>query len=259
MRFASLGSGSAGNALVVEAQATRLLLDCGFGLRDALVRLGRLGLTPDQLAGIVVTHEHDDHAGGVFKLAGKYRIPVWLTHGTLSMVERFLPRQRDFAIHIIDSHQAFSVGDLQVQPFPVPHDAREPVQFVFHNGKYKLGVLTDTGMSTPHIELMLNACDALALECNHDLDMLMNGSYGWPLKQRVSSRLGHLDNASSAAILEKLDTSRLQHIIAAHLSAKNNSPALARAALSRALGCESEWVGVADQQDGFDWREIRQN
>lgn len=259
MRFASLGSGSAGNGLVVEAQATRLLLDCGFGIRDTLLRLGRLGLTADQLAGIVVTHEHDDHAGGVFKLASKYRIPVWLTHGTLTMVERFLPRKRDFGIHIIDSHQAFSIGDLHIQPFPVPHDAREPVQFVFHDGAHKLGVLTDTGMSTPHIEYMLNACDALALECNHDLDMLMNGPYAWPLKKRVSSRLGHLDNASSAAILEKLDNSRLQHIIAVHLSIKNNSPALARTALSRVLGCENEWIGIADQQSGFDWREIRQS
>ncbi|HEY8098542.1 MAG TPA: MBL fold metallo-hydrolase, partial [Methylobacter sp.] len=126
-------------------------------------------------------------------------------------------------------------------------------------GMHKLGVLTDTGMSTPHIELMLNACDALALECNHDLDMLMNGPYAWPLKKRVSSRLGHLDNASSAAILEKLDNSKLQHIIAAHLSAKNNSPTLAKTALSGVLGCESEWIGIADQRLGFDWREIRQN
>lgn len=257
MRFASLGSGSAGNGLIVEVQATRLLLDCGFGLRDACTRLARLGLAPEQLAAIVVTHEHDDHAGGVFKLAQKYRIPVWLTHGTLSMVERFLPAQRDFELRIIDSHQAFNIGDLQVQPFPVPHDAREPVQFAFQDGKHRLGVLTDTGTSTPHIETMLSCCDALMLECNHDLDMLMNGPYTRPLKQRVSGRLGHLDNASSAKLLANLDNSRLQHIVAAHLSAKNNLPSLAKQALSEALNCEADWIGIADQAEGLHWREIR--
>lgn len=256
MRFASLGSGSAGNGLVVEAHTTRLLLDCGFGVRDVHMRLARAGLTPEELSGVLVTHEHDDHAGGVFKLANKYRIPVWLTHGTLTMVERFLPKQRDFEMHVIDSHQAFEIGDLHVHPFPVPHDAREPVQFVFQDGAHKLGVLTDTGTSTPHIETMLSGCDALTLECNHDLDMLMNGPYARPLKQRVSGRLGHLDNASSAGLLAKLDNSKLQHIVAAHLSAKNNSPALAKKALSEVLACETEWIGVADQERGFDWRQI---
>ncbi len=256
MRFASLGSGSAGNGLVVEAQTTRLLLDCGFGLRDALMRLARLGLVPEQLAGIVITHEHDDHAGGAFKFASKYQVPVWLTHGTLTMIERFLPNQRDFKMHVIDSHQTFNIGDVQVHPFPVPHDAREPVQFVFTDGAQKLGVLTDTGTSTPHIENMLSGCHALALECNHDLDMLMNGPYSHPLKQRVGGRLGHLDNATSARLLAKLDNGKLQHLVAAHLSAKNNLPALAKKALSDVLSCETEWIGIADQALGFDWRQI---
>ena len=256
MRFASIGSGSAGNGLLIESQTTRLLLDCGFGLRDTVMRLARLGLVPEQLSGIMLTHEHDDHACGVFKLANKYRIPVWLTHGTLTMVERYLPKQCNFPMHLIDSHAAFSVGDLDIHPFPVPHDAREPVQFVFGDGVRKLGVLTDTGISTPHIETMLSGCNALALECNHDLDMLMNGPYAWPLKQRVSSRLGHLDNTSSAALLAKLDTSKLQHILAAHLSVKNNSPALVKNALSEVLSCTPEWIGIADQKSGFDWRQI---
>lgn len=256
MRFASLGSGSTGNGLIVEAQATRLLLDCGFGLRDTCARLARLALSPEQIFAIVVTHEHDDHAGGVFKLAQKYRIPVWLTHGTLNMVERFLPAKPDFDTHVIDSHQAFAIGNLQVRPFPVPHDAREPVQFVFEDGKHRLGVLTDTGTSTPHIETMLSGCDALMLECNHDLDMLLNGPYARPLKQRVSGRLGHLDNTSSAKLLANLDNHRLQHIVAAHLSAKNNLPILAKKALSEVLNCETDWVGIADQAEGLQWREI---
>ncbi len=256
MRFASIGSGSNGNGLLIEKYQTCLLLDCGFGLRDAVMRLERLAISPEQLSGILVTHEHDDHAGGVFKLANKYRVPVWMTHGTFTMVERHLPKQAAFAIHIIDSHTAFAIGDLRIQPFPVPHDAREPVQYVLDDGAHKLGVLTDTGITTPHIERMLSGCDALLLECNHDLDMLMNGPYAWSLKKRVSSRLGHLDNQTSAHILRQLDTSKLKHIVAAHLSAKNNSPELAREALSSALNCTAEWIGIAEQDSGFDWRTV---
>jgi phosphoribosyl 1,2-cyclic phosphodiesterase len=145
---------------------------------------------------------------------------------------------------------------LEVHPFPVPHDAGEPVQYVLSDGARKLGILTDTGSSTPHIEYMLDRCNALVLECNHDLDMLMNGPYAWPLKQRVKSRLGHLDNATSAALLAKLDNSKLQHLIAAHLSEKNNTPALAVDALAEAMTCEKEWIEVATQAEGFGWRQI---
>jgi len=255
MRFSSIGSGSAGNALVIEQSSTRLLLDCGFGLRDTEQRLARIGLSSDQLTGILITHEHEDHAGGVFKLARKYRIPVWLTHGTLKMVERILPSEM-LDLRIIDSHSKFQINEIEITPFPVPHDAREPVQYTFSNGDKKLGVLTDTGCSTPHIQMMLSGCDALMLECNHDIDMLMNGIYPMSLKQRVSGRLGHLDNTSAANILSTLDNSRLRHIVAAHLSEKNNKPELAKEALSRVLNCERNWIGIASQETGFDWREI---
>lgn len=255
MRFSSIGSGSAGNGLVIEQSSTRLLLDCGFGLRDVEQRLARINLKPDQLTGILITHEHDDHAGGVFRLARKYHIPVWLTHGTLKMVERILPSE-PLILHVIDSHSTFNINAIQITPFPVPHDAREPVQYTFSNGNKKLGVLTDTGCSTPHIQEMLNGCDALMLECNHDFDMLMNGIYPMSLKQRVSGRLGHLDNTSAAKLLSKLDNSHLKHIVAAHLSEKNNKPELAVDALSGVLNCERDWIGIANQENGFDWREL---
>jgi phosphoribosyl 1,2-cyclic phosphodiesterase len=255
MRFSSIGSGSAGNGLLIEQDSTRLLLDCGFGLRDAEQRLARISLTPDQLTGILITHEHEDHAGGVFKLARKYRIPVWLTHGTFRMIERILPIE-PLDLRIIDSHSKFNINEIEVTPFPVPHDAREPVQYTFSNGDKKLGVLTDTGCSTPHIQEMLSGCDALMLECNHDIEMLMNGIYPMSLKQRVSGRLGHLDNIGAANILSKLDNSHLKHIIAAHLSEKNNKPEFAINALSQALNCEKNWIGIAEQETGFDWREV---
>ncbi|MGE5027902.1 MAG: MBL fold metallo-hydrolase [Betaproteobacteria bacterium] len=253
MRFASLGSGSRGNALVVEAGHTRLLLDCGFSIREMVSRLSRLKLQPEDLTGILITHEHSDHIGGAVKLAGRYGIPVWLTHGTFKshVPAGILPNAC-----LIDGHSAFQIGKIEVQPFPVPHDAREPVQYVFSDGSRRLGVLTDAGNSTPHIEAVLSGCDALVLECNHDTDMLRNGPYPPMLKQRVAGRFGHLDNGAAARLLANLDTGRLQHMIAAHLSEKNNTPELAREALSAVLNCEPDWVGVADQTNGFAWRQV---
>jgi phosphoribosyl 1,2-cyclic phosphodiesterase len=254
MRFVSLGSGSSGNGLLVEAKRTRLLLDCGFGLRDTVKRLARTGLAPEDLTGILVTHEHADHVGGVVSFACKYKLPVWLTHGTLSAIKPQSARLP--AIHLVDSHARFAVGDLEIEPFPVPHDAREPVQYVFGDGARRLGVLTDTGHITSHIENSLSGCDALVLECNHDRAMLMKGPYPPGLKQRVAGRFGHLDNDAAAGLLSAIDRSRLQHVIAAHLSEQNNTPWLAQQALSSALNCAMEWVGIADQEQGFDWRQI---
>jgi phosphoribosyl 1,2-cyclic phosphodiesterase len=253
VRFASLGSGSAGNCLAVQSGNTTLLLDCGFGLKETIMRLARLKLEVEDLAGIMLTHEHDDHAGSAFRLAAKYHIPIFATYGTFQALGG-VPAELD--IRIIDSHTLFSVGDLQIQPYPVPHDAREPTQFVLGDGSAKLGVLTDAGSSTPHIEAMLSGCHALVLECNHDLDMLLNSSYPKSLKQRISSKFGHLDNVSSATLLSRLDNSKLQHLVAAHLSAQNNTPELARRALSRILHCDDSWIGIADQAQGFTWRTV---
>ena len=252
MRFASLGSGSEGNGLVVEAGATRVLMDCGFGLADSVVRLARLGLQPADLAGIVVTHEHSDHIGGGGRLARKHRLPVWLTAGTLVMAQDL----DGVAVQVIDSHAAFAVDGLEIQPYPVPHDAREPVQYVFGDGNRRLGVLTDTGCSTPHIEAMLAGVDALVLECNHDATMLENGPYPVSLKRRVGGRFGHLENGQSAALLARLKHEKLQCVMAAHVSKKNNTSELAQRALARVLDCADDDVRVACQTAGFDWIRI---
>ena len=257
MRFASLGSGSEGNALVVEAVRTRIMLDCGFPARETVQRLARAGVEPSALSGIIVTHEHGDHGDGVFPLARRLGVPVWLTHGTLAALREAGGGVADeCSFELIDSQRAFSVGDLMVQPFTVPHDAREPVQFVLSDGARRLGVLTDTGRSTNCIESHLSGCDALVLECNYDSTMLARGPYPQALKARIASRLGHLDNECSAALLSRLDRSRLKHVIAAHLSATNNTPQLARAALAGALGCGPEWITVATQDQGFGWRDL---
>ena len=258
MRFASLGSGSRGNALVVESEVdglcTRVLLDCGFGPRELVRRLARLGLSGDSLDAILVTHEHGDHSAGVFACARRFGLPVYLSHGTLAGVPRHGVAQP--VLQVIDSHTPFRIGALEIHPFPVPHDAREPVQYVFEDLSHRLGVLTDVGAATPHIKSMLDGCHALVLECNHDGDMLERGRYPRHLKQRIAGPYGHLENAAAAALLAALDRSTLQHLVAAHISQENNTPQLARDTLSAACGYEREWIVVASQDEGFAWLEL---
>lgn len=253
MRFASLGSGSRGNSLVVEVGRTRVLVDAGFGPRETGKRLARLGVAPDGIDAVLVTHEHSDHIGGAYACASRFGWRMLTTAGTLAAWGR---GDAGLGCEVIDSHSGFALGDMAVEPFPVPHDAREPVQFVLGDGSRRLGVLTDAGHVTPHMVAMLDGCDAIVLECNHDLAMLAAGSYPQGLKRRIAGPHGHLDNDAAGSLLARINKTHLRHVIAAHLSEENNSPELARAALSRALVCEASWVGVATQAVGFDWREI---
>ena len=256
MRFASLGSGSKGNCLIVEAGATKLLLDCGFSTRATIEKLARLSISPEEIAGIVVTHEHSDHVGGVFKFANRFGIPVYLTAGTLVACRQVKSNLPLPVCHQIGSQAVFAVGDIEVTPFAVPHDAREAVQYVFSNGSKRLGVLTDCGRITPHVLEVLGVCDALVVECNHDREMLLASDYPDFLKRRIMGNLGHLANDQAADLLCQLETGKLQHIIAMHLSEQNNLPELAVKALSRALGCAEDWIGVACQENGFAWRQV---
>jgi len=214
--------------------------------------MARLGRSPDELAALLVTHEHGDHIRGVPVLARKYKVPVWSTKGTGMMLQdEALPE-----LHQIDAHLGMEFGDLEIRPYTVPHDAREPCQFVFSDGCLRLGVLTDTGRITAHIRASLDRCDALVLECNHDPLMLAQGPYSSSLKARVGGPLGHLSNVQAAELLGRIDTTRLQHIVAAHLSDKNNHPDLARDALATALDCEPDWIAIAGQETGLDWRTL---
>ena len=254
MRFGCLGSGSKGNAWLIQAGDTCVMVDCGFGPREAVKRLARLGVEVNAVDAILVTHEHGDHGRGAAQLASKARCSVWLTHGTHAMLEAI--DIAPLAARIVEGQQKFAIGDFEITPYPVPHDAREPMQFVFSDGASRFGLLTDAGHVTPHMETVLGGCDALALECNHDVARLEAGSYPFALKQRILGRYGHLDNAAAARLLKEVAGSGLKHVVAAHLSEHNNSPELARAALAGALGCAHDWIGVADQETGLDWREI---
>ncbi len=258
MKFASLGSGSEGNALLISTASgttqTTVMLDCGFGIRETERRLARLALIPTALTGIVVTHEHQDHVGGVFKFARRHRIPVWLSSGTLQAVGA---ASEGVTLHPCRDGDRLAIGDLELLPYTVPHDAREPLQYVVCDGRWKLGVLTDAGHSTPHLIGALGGCDALMLECNHDRQMLAESAYPPSLKRRIGGPYGHLSNHATAEILGALDQSRLKIVVGAHLSKQNNTAGLAREALCRVRAAQVE-VRVACQEQGFGWIELGQ-
>ncbi len=253
MRFASIGSGSDGNGTLVQAESQgTVLVDCGFSAREALSRMGELGVVAEDLAAILVTHEHGDHIKGVARLANLCRIPVYTTWGTwASKLNGVLD---DALFKLITPHEeAFEVAGLRVQPVAVPHDAREPCQFVLEQDGKRLGLLSDVGSVTPHMVDSYQGCDALLLECNHDLTMLAEGPYPPSLKRRVSGPLGHLNNRQSADMLSQLERSAMQHLVVAHISQKNNHPDLALEALLDNDICPEHIIRLATQNSGLDW------
>ena len=250
MRFAVLGSGSKGNCTIVESGNTRVLIDCGFNVKETTARLLRLGIDAGDIDAILVTHEHSDHLGGVARVARKYETPVWITNGT----RRAWKNYDKVTVNVFDPHTEFAVGDLHIQPFPVPHDANEPSQFVLSDGNRKLGIVSDVGCITRHMVEVLQKLDALLLEFNHDEAMLQAGPYPHSLKLRVGGNLGHLSNRQSSGLLEQIDVSALQHLILTHLSEQNNTPELALNSASSVLNTTPDWLFAADQTEGLDWR-----
>jgi len=253
MRFASLGSGSQGNAHLIETNGCRILVDCGFPAREIERRLGMLSVAADTLDAVLITHEHTDHIRGLGPLARRYKLPTWMTAGTYAgAVCGNLPE-----LHTIDSHAGgFILGDLEIHPYPVPHDSREPCQFTFHSGGLRLGLLTDLGHITPHVVQSLSGCDSLILEFNHDLAMLASGPYPPRLQARVGGSHGHLNNRQSVELLSCLGVERLQHLVAAHLSEKNNTQELVRESLFEAHPRLETCFSFAEQQRPGDWCEM---
>ncbi len=249
MRFASIGSGSGGNGTLLASGDTVLLVDCGFTFPQVARRMERLGMVPEDLTAVLVTHEHRDHASGVRRLSRELQIPVYATRGTSA--SDVLGRKLE--VQYILGEQAFEVGDFRILPVPVPHDAREPVQFVVEAEGRSLGLLTDLGTVTPLVKTHYQACDALLLETNHDLEMLAEGPYSNRLKKRGAGRYGHLNNEQAAELLAGVQQEKLQHLIAMHISQKNNLPELALDALRAVLRIDDSIIKVASQDEGFDW------
>ncbi|CAN5321839.1 MBL fold metallo-hydrolase [soil metagenome] len=262
MRFRSVGSGSAGNATVVEAASgtttSRVLIDCGFSMRELETRLGGAGLAPADLDAVFITHEHGDHIGCALTLARKHRVPVYMSRGTWYAIGS--PEVADLhgeLIRFARDGMSIEVGDLQLNPYTVPHDAHEPLQLTLTDGVSTLGVLTDAGSSTPYLVQRLQGCAALLLETNHDTQLLANSSYPYSLKARVGGRWGHLSNDTSAEILALCVHAGLRHLVAAHLSEQNNRPELAAEALGKASGGSAEDIVVATAANGCAWLDLR--
>ena len=259
MRFCSLGSGSAGNATLIEASLgitrTQVLVDCGFSLRELTRRLLRAGSAPAELSAVFITHEHGDHAGCALNLARQHRVPIVTSRGTWrAMSQRLGDEGIDPAlIHFARDGERMPLGDIELQPFAVPHDANEPLQLRASDGQSRLGMITDVGSVTPYIVEALQGCDALLLECNHDEAMLRASSYPNGLKRRILGSHGHLSNDSAAELLKQCLHTGLKQVVAAHLSARNNTPELAKAAVAGVLGISLGDVSIASQSDGIGW------
>jgi phosphoribosyl 1,2-cyclic phosphodiesterase len=258
MRFCSLGSGSGGNSTLVEASqgitTTRVLVDAGFSERELTRRLARVGCTAADVDAIFITHEHGDHVGCSVGFARRHRIPLITSRGTWRAVGR-----EDFdasLLHLARGGESIALGDLALQPFTVPHDAHEPLQLCLSDGAVRLGVVTDLGCAPDAVTQALQGCQAMLLECNHDEAMLRAGPYPPMLQRRILGTHGHLSNAAAADLLSRCLHGALGTVVAAHLSEKNNSPALAREALARVLACRADDIRVADPSLGFDWLAI---
>jgi phosphoribosyl 1,2-cyclic phosphodiesterase len=253
LRFRSLGSGSTGNATLIEAGGSpgfRMLVDCGIGIRQLSARLAQSGLADSDINAIFITHEHSDHIGCARQFARRHGVPVWMSMGTWAALDR-----PDFEgwLRIAQDGVLIDLGGLQLTPFTVPHDAREPLQLTCTDGAAKLGILTDLGHATAHVLSHLQGCDALMLESNHDSAMLEASDYPFFLKRRVSGQFGHLSNEASADIARAVCHPRMKHLVAAHLSQQNNRPELAQDLLSQALGCRMTDIVVADAGAGTPW------
>lgn len=254
MRFSVLASGSSGNATVVEAGETAILIDCGLSVRRLAARATTLGLDLSALDAIVVTHEHGDHVGGVGPLARRYGLPVYMTHGTRAAAG--FENGHKFDVTEISPHETFTIGDLSLHPAPVPHDAREPCQFVVARESKRLGILTDLGSDTRHIQQHFADCCALVLEFNHDLELLSGCEYPDSVKDRIAGRLGHFNNVQASALLETLKSTRLRHVLGAHVSARANHIDLVQRSLASVLGGSATTWDVAEQDTATPWIEV---
>jgi len=257
LRFKNLGSGSAGNATLVEArcgqQVSRLLIDCGLSVRELGKRLDAAELSLQDIHAVFITHEHADHVGHARALAARTGIDVRMSRGTALACQLsdwgLAPEQW----HIASDSHAFAVGALEVMPFTVPHDAREPLQLRCSDGDRRLGILTDLGHGSAHVIESLRDCHALLLECNHDPELLAQSSYPAFLKKRIAGPQGHLSNEESAQLAAALVHPGLNLLVAAHLSERNNRPDLAQSTLAQAAGCQADDILVADPLLGTPW------
>jgi phosphoribosyl 1,2-cyclic phosphodiesterase len=240
LRVSILASGSSGNITLLETPSTRLLIDAGLGKRETLARLAAIENDLDRLDGVLISHEHNDHCSGLPQVLGLWKAPLYVTEPTMDALQRTLPEtlgKRLRGVETIHAGQCFTIGDIEVHAFAIPHDAVDPVGFTFRCNGAKLALVTDLGYMPALVKVHLRDADCLVLESNHDLDMLKVGPYPWVVKQRVLSRTGHLSNHAVSEYLSDPDgfDARARYLVLAHLSEENNNPHLARLSAEEAL------------------------
>jgi len=252
IRFCSLGSGSKGNATLIAFGETILMIDCGFSTKETIRRLALKGLKPEQITAILVTHEHSDHISGVAGFSKRFSTPVWLNRGTS------LHKKSEAITHgrVFNSHHPFDLEGVKVNPIPVPHDSREANQFVFDIKSKRIGILTDVGQITEHMISAYAGCSALLLEFNYHTPLLMNGSYPYLLKARVSGDLGHLSNEQSVKFLRNIELSQLEFLAAMHKSEENNCETIIESHIQEFMRERSIEYLIASQNEGFGWQQI---
>ncbi len=234
VRLTILGSGSAGNCAYVETDETRVLIDAGFSLRQIRQRLATIGRAPENLTGILVTHEHSDHVQSLPALSEKLRIPVYCNRPTQEAVEYQL--QTRLACRLFATGASFEVGDITVETFTIPHDAQDPVGFLLRTSAGNIGFLTDLGHTTRLVLERVRPAHALVLEANHDVKMLQDcPRRPWSLKQRILGRHGHLSNEAAADAAEQIMSADLRHLYLGHLSRECNRPELAHSVVNDRL------------------------
>ncbi len=249
MRVAALGSGSSGNSLLVQSGSTTLLVDCGFTMKETIARMYQLGVSPTDIDAVLISHEHGDHVKGVGPLSRKFGTQVWCTHGTYHRARD----NRFSSVRLFHAHEPFVIGQITVDPFPMPHDAAEPCQFVFSVDQTRFANVTDLGACTPHVREKLEGIHGLVIECNYDNDMLRNGPYPPSLQARISSDYGHLGNVQAGELLKELDHAGLQRILLGHLSEQNNSDALALSTMEAHVADRHERINVLAQHCCSEW------
>ena len=249
LEIASLGSGSSGNATLVRSANTTLLVDCGFTLKESLKRMATLGVAPSDLTAVLISHEHSDHIKGIGPLSRKFGVPIYLTHGTFGR----LRDNRLINYELFHAHAPFMLGDIEVDPFPTPHDAAESCQFVLRNQGVSFVVATDMGVCTPFILDKLAGVNAILIECNYDDEMLRKGPYPPSLQHRIRSNFGHLGNVQAGPVLRAIDHPALQTILLGHLSEKNNTESCARDAVLASLPNAADRIEVLKQHAASRW------
>ncbi|MFZ0480086.1 MAG: MBL fold metallo-hydrolase [Terriglobales bacterium] len=243
-----LASGSRGNCALVASSSTRILVDAGLSGRETFKRLTGLGERSDQITAILITHEHSDHVAGLQRLATKLKVPVFITEGTHQAWNRALRDEAGKSPELpvaehFSAGRSFRVGDIEVSPFTIPHDAADPVGFTFQAEGIKIGFATDLGYMPVSVRTHLRGSTILVMESNHDVEMLRSGPYPWSVKQRVMSRVGHLSNDSLAEFFASDYDGAAEYLVLAHLSEQNNHPEIARASAENALrGRQGLWA-----------------